>query len=653
MGLSTGTPCCGCRIRKWRIAMTANHGYYGNRQPKEFSIVGTAGGFDWLTVTDGFLVGEIVKSYIKMTNLGGDDWRFEIIQNGLGADSIDFTHDFTTGLVDIEVEFAINDNVKQVITIMDFDDTRPSDFLWFPNRSPEDSIRLVYNKFPISPIRLEGQRIAHSTLMTRSTDSDYVYWNATLDGDTHSIRADKQTGAVSHSFVLSSGTPSTDYVQLQYIAWPFHVSLFYTLTGGTTGPFWDGLIFDEDDPPIVEIFEMTELLDEDLEATVYRTDLMCKDQLIQHQWRRTRLQLNQAFLTTDESPWLFDASGIDAIISPSFVNVQQAVIGTAHDEVTVRLTVKAGLSDSYSAYPKTFAVDGDGRFSGTVRFRILSNDIDVSVSGRVVATHVPASYWPDTDEEFSGQFEQTKIWLPEYFSKGRDHDDPSYNWMLTKNLPARLIGKPFFTTHTAPTPTSVPPLYTQPVIAIESGSLPTGMSVSSNLGGTHAELVLNGTPTEDEDGTVQFRIRSSIFKYDGTGSSSGTMEQLDYVSKVYTWIVGDGSAITFTIEYPTPWSNTMTPPDSGFDWRIDGTTAVGTPYTIPATTTGGVTPIGLYSYTGTLPPNALFDTASGAVYTVGLSPLSPNATGSLYVERTDAASNVATSATYNWQYIGF
>jgi len=645
--------------------MTANHGYYGTRTPKEFSVVGTGSGFDWLTVSDGFLAGDMIESLIKMENQGGNDWRFEIVQNGIGEATVDFTHDFSTGLYDIEVEFAINDNVKQVITIMDFDDSRPSDFLWFPNRAPEDSIRLVYNTFSTSPSYVTGRRTVNTGLMTHSTDSDYVYWNATLDDDTISIRANKQTGAVGYSFALATGTPSSSYYLTRYIAWPFHMSFFYGNAVQQQGPSWDGFAYDEDDPPIVERFQFTELFDEDFEGTTYRSDIMTPDNFTdQIQWRRHRLQINNFYLerTSSDSEWIVDNTPLeDAMTTLAIVNsiaTQRAAVQPSHDEVTVAFSVDlAGGSGSITAFPKTFAIDGDGRFSGNMTFRVFKTtitylDVLIPVSGRVVSDHVPVEFWPDTDEEFD-QLQQTKMWLPEYYSKGREHDDPSYNWMLTKDTATKILGKPAFTHATAPTYNQLGPGPITPVtIAVESGSLPTGMSVSTNLNASHSELNVSGTPTADENGTVQFRIRSSIFKYDGTGTNTGTMEQLDYVSKVYSWIVGDGSPITFTLEYPSPFTNTATPPGTGFDWRIDGTTAVLTNYSITATVTGGTSPFTFSLHSGTLPPNALLNTSTGAIYTTGINTLEPSETGSCVIKVVDDVADEAFSITYNWEYIG-
>jgi len=248
MGLALGTPCCGCRVIRWRIAMSANHGFYGTRIPKELLIVGDGNGFDWSPVYEGDPFTSIgIYTFLKLENQGVNDWRLHVEQNGIGSTFADFTHDFTTGLHDVEVTFAVNDNIKQVITIMDYDDARPSDFIWFPNRSPEDTIRLVLTKYEDAP----QARTPYTSLMTRSSDANFVYWDATLDGDTITIHADKQTGKVK----IEHSTYGMG-IDARYVAWPFHISLFNFGPGeiATGLPDYDGFDFDENDPPIVESY---------------------------------------------------------------------------------------------------------------------------------------------------------------------------------------------------------------------------------------------------------------------------------------------------------------------------------------------------------------------------------------------------------------
>jgi len=71
--------------------MTANHGYYGTRTPKELSVVGDADGFDWITVTEGqFSPDLIIETKLRMTNQGGTtgNWTsFRMESSGIRSTS--------------------------------------------------------------------------------------------------------------------------------------------------------------------------------------------------------------------------------------------------------------------------------------------------------------------------------------------------------------------------------------------------------------------------------------------------------------------------------------------------------------------------------------------------------------------------------------
>lgn len=639
MGIGTGLPCCGCRVRKWRIAMTANHGYYGTRTPREFDLVGTAAGFDWTTVSDGYLgaPANLVGSRIKLTNLGGNDWRFEIEQNGIGEESIDFTYNFVSGYYDVEVEFSVNDSIKQVVTIMDYDVARPTDFLWFPNRSPQNTIRLVYNTFPISPVVLPGRRTVFTGLMTRSTDANYVYWDATLDGDTVRIRADKQTGKVSVSQVFNSGTPSTNYVSvLEYVAWPFHLSLFYANNYNfNPSSAYDGFIYDENEPALVEVFNYSELMLSNETGTTYRSEQLVKEGYALDFNRRAQQQVNILYRTAAKDVF-FDSTDLDARLGLT-TGTQYLIVGPSVIAGAENATVVLGAISGFQIYWSSAAVcslDANGRFTGTAVWN-YSPPVNVAVDGRIVPAHLPSALWPSEDEDyaFSGVLEYQKIWLPEYFAQGRNHDDAAYDWMLSKDQATKIYGKPMFTWgSTGGYIVGFPPVLQTPAITIYSGSLPAGMTIYSLWGqGPLNELFLQGTPTQNETGTVRFKIN-------------------DYISKTYNWKVGTGAS--FTIVYPDPFTNNGTPPSGGFDWHIDGTTMVLTPLSIAATITGGTGPYTCTLHSGTLPPSALLNATTGEIYTVGISPLDPSETGSCVIKCVDSLAAECFSLTYNWEYIG-
>ncbi len=159
-------------------------------------------------------------------------------------------------------------------------------------------------------------------------------------------------------------------------------------------------------------------------------------------------------------------------------------------------------------------------------------------------------------------------------------------------------------------------------ITIDSGSLPTGLSLDSSTG------VISGTPSvKKQQGEVQFKIGSSL-------------------SETYTWIVVHSEQVVF-VYYPTPYSNSVTEPDAGFDWRIEESLAVD----ITPTIYGGESPFVFSVESGSLPPGVLLDSTTGQLYTVTPATGS-SSTGSVVIKIVDDESSEALTVEYHWQFVG-
>jgi hypothetical protein len=175
-----------------------------------------------------------------------------------------------------------------------------------------------------------------------------------------------------------------------------------------------------------------------------------------------------------------------------------------------------------------------------------------------------------------------------------------------------------------------------------SGTLPPGCQLlSGGYGGIDDmfyKLRIVGTPPYGATGSC--RIILTDTRTDLPGSPTYV-----YTSQEYDWIVLGASP--FTISYPSPYSNTATPPSAGFDWRIENNVAV----SIPATITNG-TPFYLCSlFSGSLPPGCTIVTGSGLIQDF-LPILGPSSSGSCVIQCVDSLSEEAYTVTYNWQYIG-
>jgi len=174
-----------------------------------------------------------------------------------------------------------------------------------------------------------------------------------------------------------------------------------------------------------------------------------------------------------------------------------------------------------------------------------------------------------------------------------------------------------------------------PAYAFElvDGDLPPGASLNATSGLIEATSPPNYI---SKTGTCQIKVT------DDTAA--------EVASPVYTWQYFGLDDLLIT--YPSPWSNTATPPSGANNWRIDGSTGVLTPYSIDPTVTGGQTPYTFSLESGSLPPYANLNTATGAIYTTGITPLDSTTSGSCVIRVTDDNGETAVSGSNAWEYIG-
>lgn len=606
--------------------MTGWHTYgidYGN-STNEFILLGTAAGFYLPLGIDG--------NYVELENTGGDNWDLTARYNGIGIDTESFTHDFTTGLKDITFEWTPGDTYRQVITIIPYSLTRPDDLWHLPNRDvPELSV------IPFQPLLLDDS----------TSDGDFQYYTATgFDASIRKTRSPSDIITISRPFNLDP-VGAGSVVEYPVVESPTHT--FATqFTSGFWGSFFRGFVFEESDPPLVEKIEWRDLTDALIDRDTYFPVYV-----IGAAYYLPIVSL-ECDLSVDTP--LFDVTAIESYVaasvgSPPYPTITDIrIIFRAHygyvlANCDLQWEWGGSPSSGWGAFPLAarFVIDGAGDFSGNLVWDSNGsfgggNLINVPISGNVTNANLRSDYWPHDDEEII-EPASPKIWLPEYFES--EKTDLTKDWALKKDKSATikgaavLIGTSSLTGYTIDTTTAL--------IEIDSGSIPTGMSInlpSVPISGRYP-INITGTPTEDEDGEVQFKITIE--------NNSITSV---YKSRTFSWIVGDGSPVTFTLEYPSPFTNTATPPGTGFDWRIDGTTAVLTNYSITATVTGGTSPFAFSLHSGTLPPNALLNASTGAIYTTGINTLEPSETGSCVIKVVDDVADEAFSITYNWEYIG-
>lgn len=634
--------------------MTGWHTYgidYGN-STNEFILLGTAAGFYLPLGIDG--------NYVELENTGGDNWDLTARYNGIGIDTESFTHDFTTGLKDITFEWTPGDTYRQVITIIPYSLTRPDDLWNLPNRDvPELSIAAHYFG-TLSTGNLQPLLLDDST-----SDTDFQYYTtasgSTVDASIRKTRTPAAITTITRPFnadpIFSGGTVNS----FQVVESPTHTFVTETPTAGATA--YRGYVFEESDPPLMEKIEWRNLTDAEIDIDTYQPLYTAG------RFYRLPVVTLDADLSADTA--LFDVSLIedytDAVYgslgSPPYPTITDISITFALHYGYVRATCDidwewggSPVSDIGSfPLPARFTIDGAGDFSGNLVWDSNGSAgggdlINVPISGNIANANLRSDYWPHDDEEII-EPASPKVWFPEYFES--EKTDATKDWALKKNKAATIQGAAVLLASTFSTSTISPYDVITATVAIDSGSIPTGMAI--NLPGSPALLAgtsgvygdgryninITGTPTEDEDGEVQFKItieNNSITKV--------------YKSRTFSWIVGTGTPVTFTLEYPSPFTNTATPPGAGFDWRIDGTTAVLTNYSITATVTGGTSPFTFSLHSGTLPPNALLNASTGAIYTTGINTLEPSETGSCVIKVVDDVADEAFSITYNWEYIG-
>ncbi len=626
MGIGLGTPCCGCREIRWRVCLPLVTGWYTyginyGTTAGEHILLGTAVGFYLPLAIDG--------NYVELVNTGGDNWNLTARYNGIGIATESFTHDFDTGLKDIVFEWTPGDTYRQVITIIPYATTRPDDLWHLPNRD-------------VPELSFINTGTSGLTLLDDSTsDADFQYY--TSGSFTARIRKTR-----SNANALTVG-------------FPFSFSPLYSPNRLVESPTHSLTVFEELDPPLMEKLEWTNLTDANLSRETYAPVYV-----VGQPYRLPVLTLN-CDLSVD-APF-FDVTAIEAYVAalpgmtppyPTVTDIQiQFTLHYGYVRATCDLDWEQGglpVPDRGAfPLPARFTIDSSGDFSGDLVWDsngvVLGGDlINVPISGNVVNANLRSDYWPHDDEEII-EPATPKIWFPEYFES--EKVDATKDWALKKDKATFIQGAAVLIASTFRTSAISPYDVITATIEIDSGSIPTGMTV--NLPGSPAlqsgtsgvngigryNINITGTPTANQTGSVRFKItcvNNSITKI--------------YKSKAFTWIVGTGSPVTFTIEYPSPFTNTMTPPSSGFDWRIDGATAVLTPYSIPATVTGGTGPFTFSLLSGTLPPYASLNTSTGAISTTGINPLDPSITGSCVIRVVDSLSAQADSITYDWQYIG-
>jgi hypothetical protein len=257
--------------------------------------------------------------------------------------------------------------------------------------------------------------------------------------------------------------------------------------------------------------------------------------------------------------------------------------------------------------------------SGYVRFQIsIERQAFLPPNGSGARITLPERY---KSKRYYWKVGTGSIFLhyPDWYHHGTDPPEQGYDWRFEHGEDISLAAT--VDAGTAP--------YT---FSLENGDLPPGCSLNASTG-----LISATSPASypSENGNTQIKV---------TDDTAATALSINFQWQYF--------GVDFEIEYPSPFTNTATPPGGGFDWRIDGNTMVLTPLSISATITGGTAPYTCSVHSGTLPPYASLNTATGEIYTTGISPLDPSTTGSVVIKCVDDNAVEIFSTTYNWEYIG-
>jgi hypothetical protein len=637
MGLATGTPCCGCRVVRWRVCAPFiipwySHGLFYGKTAAEHIIVGTANGF-LIPLSDGY--GNF-DNYIELENTGTNTWDLHVRYNGVGIDTVSFTHNFTTGgLKDVTFEWTPGDTYRQVVTIILYDDPRP-DTLWnLPNRDIPELTHIYGTNDGFGNVTYSQALLDDSV-----SDANYQYYT---DGF-YSTRIKKKRnpaiaqsiqfpiqntmntggGAVSHSPVFANESPTNLYFP-------------------NTSNDFSSYIYEATDPPLMEKITFSSFTDANLSFShvmpTYRRGVNGQ--------KTYELPYGIRTAVVGVDTLFFDVTGIEAIFGLSITSMK--LYYRLHYGY-IKLWAEVYYSGSFVAgtfESQNFAIDGAGNFSGNLTWTDGVDDELIPIDGNIINENLAAGFWPHDDETMIEPL-CPKIWLPEYF-ESEQTIEATFNWALKKDTAATIngiaamiahnFGTPSATTGTAYGTDSV-----TAVVSIASGSLPTGMTsnlpaspaLSPGTSGFYSDgkvpIVISGTPTANSTGSVTFEV----------DINNGGINQT-YISRTYTWKVGTGS---FTITYPSPYSTSMTPPSGANDWRIED----GSSPSIICTTTGGTGPYTYSVHSGTLPTGCTINASTGEIYAV-LPVTGFATTGSVVIKCVDSLSAEAFSPTYDWEFV--
>lgn len=172
-------------------------------------------------------------------------------------------------------------------------------------------------------------------------------------------------------------------------------------------------------------------------------------------------------------------------------------------------------------------------------------------------------------------------------------------------------------------------------VTLESGDLPPGGILDAATGRIHSDGL-------------------AIFQNPATGSCVLKVVDDDLkegLSVTYNWqYFGEEDPVFGSQLYPSPYTNSATPPAAGFDWRIDGANAVSILPIADFTTTAHTFEI----EAGSLPPESLLDATTGEIATPTVFFQQPgDSTGSVRIKVTRTSDNKSKiSRDYTWEYKG-